>query len=108
MTRIFHTFTSKRHPATIKIARRSQQIWQDKESLCLTASFIADLFGVSLFSMFRLTLLQTFNELDNCLAILFFCVTSYFLLFDWIRLLGSRIYYGIVTVCYQPTTFLLD
>jgi hypothetical protein len=34
----------KRQPARIKIARRSQQFWRDGEILCLTASFIADLF----------------------------------------------------------------
>ena len=31
----------------IKVARRSQQIWRDKESLCLTASFIAELFAAA-------------------------------------------------------------
>jgi rhamnogalacturonyl hydrolase YesR len=30
------------------LARRSQQFWRDKESLCLTTSFIADLLGAGL------------------------------------------------------------
>jgi len=30
------------------LARRSQQIWRDGQTLCLTASFIADLFGTAL------------------------------------------------------------
>jgi rhamnogalacturonyl hydrolase YesR len=33
------------------LARRSQQFWRDKESLCFTASFIADLFDSALFNM---------------------------------------------------------
>ena len=58
---IQHSFSSnlKRRPARIKIARRSHQFWRDKESLCLTASFIADLFdGAFIFSDVSLDVLR--------------------------------------------------
>jgi hypothetical protein len=107
------TFISKDSSPTIELTWGETAYTQVKgkkttpnESRCfaLTSN---DLFGVYSFSMPCVKLLWTFNELDNCLTITFFCVTSCFLIFDWIKLRGSHIYYRIVSVCNQPTTFLL-